>query len=115
VGYKLVLQVSDCLFKLFLVLDKLSGRVECILKGLDFIVLVADSVSLLSNFSFESLFVFKQSSNELGQASVKRVEIFELLVHFVGLGFHFCDLLFSGGDVFFELLYLVVQNVLELL
>jgi hypothetical protein len=115
VGYKLVLQVSDCLFKLFFVLNKLSSRVERILKGLDFIVLVTDSVPLLGNFGLESLFVFKQSSNELGQASVKRVEVFELLVHFVSLGFHFCDLLFSGGDVLFEFLYFMVQHVLELL
>jgi hypothetical protein len=37
-----------------------------------------------------------------------------LFVHFVGLGFHFGDLLLSGGDVLFEFLDFVVEDVLEL-
>lgn len=37
-----------------------------------------------------------------------------MFVHFIGLCFHFGDLLLSWGDVFFELLDFVVEDILEL-
>ena len=112
--YKIIFQVGDCFFEFFFILNQLGRRVEGVFERLDFIVLVADSVALLGDFGLEGFLVFEKGGDELCKAGVEGVEIFELFVHFVGLGFHFGDFLLSGGDILFELLNFMVEDVFEL-
>ncbi len=69
--YEVVFQVGDCFFELFLILDELSRGVKGVFEGLDFIVLVADSVSLLCDFGLERLLIFEEGGNELCQPGVQ--------------------------------------------
>jgi hypothetical protein len=71
VRYEVVFQVGDCFFELFLILDELSGGVKGVFEGLDFIVLVADSVSLLCDFGFECFLIFEEGGDELCQPGVQ--------------------------------------------
>jgi hypothetical protein len=76
--------------------------------------LVADSVALLGDFGLEGFLVFEEGGDKLRQSSVEGVEIFELFVHFVGLCFHLGDFLLSGGDILFELLNFMIEDIFEL-
>lgn len=97
----------------FLVLDQLGGLVEGVLEGLDPVALEGDPGPLVGDLALELLLVLEEDCHELGQGSVQRVEVLELLVHLVGLGLHLGDFLLPRGDVLLELLDLVVEDVFE--
>jgi hypothetical protein len=112
--YKIIFQVGDCFFEFFFILNQLGRRVESIFKGLDFIVLVADSIALLGDFGLEGFLVFEEGGYKLRQSSVEGVEIFKLFVHFVCLCFHLGNLLLSWRDILFELLNFMIEDIFEL-
>lgn len=108
-----VLEVGGVGDQFFLVLDQLGGLVEGVLEGLDPVALEGDPGPLVGDLALELLLVLEEDCHELGQGSVQRVEVLELLVHLVGLGLHLGDFLLPRGDVLLELLDLVVEDVFE--
>ena len=77
--------------------------------------MIADSGSLVSNFSLKCFLIFEQNCNELSQSSVERVQVLEFFVHLVSLCLHLGDLLLPWSYVLLKLLDFMIQHILKLL
>ena len=84
-----------------------------VLETLHFVYLEGNPGPLSCDFGLEGLLILEEHGHKLCQTRVQRIQVLELLVHLVGLSLHGGNLVFPGGDIFFEFFDLVVKDVLE--
>jgi hypothetical protein len=87
--------------------------VYCILKFLDFHILVGNAGTLFSRISFKILLMFEQLGDELCQTGIIRIELFQFFIHHICLILHLRYFAFSWSNIFLQFFDFMVQNVFE--